>query len=660
MVSGLAALGLLATMGAVGVAALRRLGLGLDPMEHLAYGVSLGTVVASLALLALAFPFGLTTGLVLVVGAACSFVAGFLWADAAPSAVGVAPAWVRGRAWGWSGARGTIRAAWGRVSLLPTLVIGAFVLRWAFLWAGALTYEDDGLWAGQINIWGDWLVHLGDVSSFAYGDNIPPVHPRLGDSPIAYHFLASLTAAAMVKLGMDPASALTLHSFLFSALVALALYAFARRLTRDRPAAALTLALFLLGGGLGWILTAIEIDGSHRVLGTLLDHPWDQASRETVNFRWQNTYFAFIEPQRGYLYGLPLALLVLTLLHAAARRRGRRLFLIAGVIAGLLPLAHLSTLLALALVAPFLVLLAPARRWRPRFARWEIPLPDAGWALFGAAWVAIATPQLFWLQGGERGATAALRVHVGWVAAPDPWWWFWLKNLGWFVPLLALALLDRRLLPAPSRRLLWALMPIFVVANLVVFQPWDWDNHKILVYWFLGVCVLVATLLTRTWRDYSAPVVRCLLVGTVATMVLSGLLLNLQQALGKDRYRLLSTEEVELARQVRAMTPPDALFAIGLQYNHPIPMLSGRRVMMSYPGWLWTQGMDYADQERDLRAIYALDPAAADLLAKYGVDYIVVGPGEQTDLGADPAAFRARFPTLLRTPTYEVFAVDQT
>ena len=64
-----------------------------------------------------------------------------------------------------------------------------------------------GLFAGHVNIWGDWPVHLGIVSSFAYGANFPPEHPRFADHAFAYHYLSDLTAAAPVTLGMDPGRA---------------------------------------------------------------------------------------------------------------------------------------------------------------------------------------------------------------------------------------------------------------------------------------------------------------------------------------------------------------------------------------------------------------------------------------------------------------------
>jgi hypothetical protein len=140
-------------------------------------------------------------------------------------------------------------------------------------------------------------------------------------------------------------------------------------------------------------------------------------------------------------------------------------------------------------------------------------------------------------------------------------------------------------------------------------------------------------------------------------MTLSGSLENLEQLLGGDRQRLLTREEVGLAETVRRVTEPHAIFATGLQHNHPIPMLSGRRVLMSFPGWMWSQGEDTTQRERDLRAILTLAPTAKDLMARYGVDFVVIGPNEKEELSADLEGYRRAFPTTVKTDSYDVFDV---
>jgi hypothetical protein len=619
---------------------LRRIAPFLNTLELVAYGIPFGVVSASLLLLALAWFAGLHPFLVIVVGVTCIVVTLLLWpADVHPGALwGSLP-----RTKGTSGIVAGALLRWpARWELVPVLVISAFVVRWVVLWSGALTTNDEGLWAGHIYIWGDWALHLGDVTSFVYGDNFPPRNTRWAGGPLAYHYLTSLTAAGMVELGLEPATALTLQSFLFSVLLTIGLYSFARRLTLTRGTAVLALVLFLLGGGLGWIVTVIDMNNSHSLWNTLLQKPWDEGRQAAANFRWPNQYFTLIEPQRGYLYGLPLALLIFTLLLNAVQTKEYKSFLLAGIVAGLLPFAHTSTLVAVALVTPFLFLLFPSRQW----------------LLFFAVWIVIAVPQLYLQQGGERGETSALRLQVGWVAAPDNWLWFWLKNLGWFLPLLGFALTDRQLLPQLPKRFLWAFMPIFAITNLIVFRPWDWDNTKFLMYWFLAVCIIVAALVAKIWQQHPGLVIRGLITAVVLSMVLSGLLVNLNQLLGKDRYLLATTEEVQVAAMVRAQTPPHSMFAVGLQHNHPVPMLAGRQVLMSYPGWLYAFGIDYTERERHLRAMYAFAPETLQLLDKYNIDYVVIGPNEREQLGANLEPFRQQFQRIIATPNYEIFAVS--
>ena len=141
-------------------------------------------------------------------------------------------------------------------------------------------------------------------------------------------------------------------------------------------------------------------------------------------------------------------------------------------------------------------------------------------------------------------------------------------------------------------------------------------------------------------------------------MVLSGLLVNYQQLAGKDHNLLLSMEELRVADQVRKLTPAHATFVVSFQHNHPVPVMAGRRVVMSYTGWLFAFGVQYQERERDVRSIYALAPNTAALLQKYNVDYIVIGPGEEQEFKPNVELFRSRYPRIINTENYEIFKVD--
>jgi hypothetical protein len=669
----------LAALGISGVAVLRRLTCQMTTLEKWTYGLPLGNVAWSLVILLLAI-VARRLILPIVIAPAIASVAVALWL------------------WPWgeivtaftSGQKEARKSKQvppspaeqleqffskviTSVGPLAAFVLALFALRWTILWRGALTTNASGLWAGHINIWGDWALHLGDVTSFVYGDNFPPVNSRYLGGPLAYHYLASITAAALVKLGMEPTTALAFHSWFFCLTLLLGLYAFALRLTRDRNAAGLSILLFLFGGTFGWLFRVAAMDKSHDFWGTFWQLPWDRSAANDANYRWPNMFFDLIESQRAYVYGLPLFLLIMTLLMEGQAQRSRRLFVAAGLVAATLPFAHTSTLVALALIVPFLCLFLPLSSFEQSakldlgtrinrvvggmFADYRASF--ANWAIFGAIWVVLSLPQLYLQQGGQRGETSKIRWEQGWIAPPDPWPWFWLKNLGWFVPLLIIGLiLAHKLVDGPARRVIWAIMPTFVFCNLIAFRPWDWDNTKMLFYWFLAVCILVSMLLVRAWREQGTLLVRTLIVGVVVTMILTGVLMNMQQLLGRDRIELLSTEEIQLAQEVRDQTDPRAVFVTGTQHNHPVPVLAGRQVLMSYTGWLFAFGIDYDQRLNDLRAIYALGPDAQGLIDKYGIDYVVIGPGERNEFKPNVAQFRARYgQPFIATGQYEIYKV---
>ena len=374
-----------------------------------------------------------------------------------------------------------------------------------------------------------------------------------------------------------------------------------------------------------------------------------------MHIRFFNPYLAFLMSQRAYLYGLPLAMLMITLLVAAARRRSTRWFVVAGVVGGLLPLAHLPTLLAMAMTVPFLALLLASRPWRDPLHR----IPWTGWIVFGLVWVAVVDPAAAHPAGRRRrapcrpSAPARLGRRAGRVVVvlgqePRP-----VHPARRHRPGRAAGRCRRR-----SNRVLLALMVIFVVANLAVFQPWDWDNHKILVYWFLGLddrgrCPARPRLATAiagspcaSWSPWRSP-----------RWSLSPLLENLDQLEGHMRYRMLEAEQVEMAERLRDATEPDALVVAGMQSHDPVMMLSGRQVLMGYWGQLWVSGIPYEERQREVGEIYKLSAEGDSLIREYGVDYVVIGPDERASLGANEDAYAARFPVAVATDRWRVYDV---
>jgi hypothetical protein len=168
----------------------------------------------------------------------------------------------------------------------------------------------------------------------------------------------------------------------------------------------------------------------------------------------------------------------------------------------------------------------------------------------------------------------------------------------------------------------------FVVPNIVVLQPWVWDNTKFFIFWvLLGSAVAGGVLAGMLRRGRVATIV------AVVALVLLGLSGSLDLMRASDfsvsSVQFTDAGGLKVAEWVRRNTSPAAVFAVADEHNSPIPTLAGRRELIGYPGWLWTYGLaDYVQKGEDDIRILKGDPAALELVRKYGIDYVMIGPQE--------------------------------
>jgi len=82
---------------------------------------------------------------------------------------------------------------------------------------------------------------------------------------------------------------------------------------------------------------------------------------------------------------------------------------------------------------------------------------------------------------------------------------------------------------------------------------------------------------------------------------------------------------------IRDVIPPRAIVLHAPINNHAV-YLTGRRSLFSIGFMAWVHGLNVAGRESDIQRIYAGTPNAKSLIAKYKVDYVVVGPAEHARL----------------------------
>ena len=582
-------------------------GLPLTIEERLAYGTVIGAVAVACADFVLALAFGLGLGTVLL-GLALALAAS-------------APGWWLGRARVGPELADAVER-WRRREPWPLWALLALCWPFTFVLLGrSYQVTAQGLVAGNPGAYADWAAHLTYAGSFAYGHNFPPEFPVDPGHRMAYAFMIDFLAATLVPLGTALTSALVLTSGLLGLAFPPVMYLAGVRIVRSRVAAALAVLVFTLSGGLGFVTIAGDV--SRRGLGVLAHLPVLATQQPKLNnIQWLNPVLAWMVPQRSVLFGFSLALLVMAVLWVALReehRAGWVPFAFAGTLTGLTPAFHLHAYGTIVALGAFWALLTPRRQWAAFFvSALVLGLPVVLWMSTGGA--ATLTPQRWWMADTDGH-------HDGPVL-------FWLKNTGPLVPAMAAAFLWRGVLPPGVALFLAPIWLWFVVPNFLVFQPWDWDNTKFFAYWALFGALAVGALLAHLGR-----------IGAGGRTVAAALAVLLMLAGGLDLARTLDTAVssglftdaagIQAADWVRGHTDPRAVFLVAPAHNEPIPTLGGRRVMIGYGGWLWTYGLaDWDAKSKDAQRMLEGDPETPELLRRYDVSYVVLGPQEVNGLGA--------------------------
>ena len=556
--------------------------------------------------------------------------------------------------------------SWGLLA-----AVGLVALAMGYLFIRAVEVTPDAWLAHYSNTWSDWAFHASAATTFVYGQNLPPQNPLFAGTPFRYPFAPDFASALLIAGGWSIPAALTWPSWAMTMLALSGLILWARRLTGGIGAGLIAVTLTLLGGGLGfWLFFG---DAARLGLIQALTHIPQTYDRPQValhdplaNIQWYNPILSYYLPQRSFVFGSAIALAVLLLVTPplqrtpffawrpaliAIRQSWRKwtlesetvAFVAAGALGGLLPLFHVHSLVVIGLVT----------------GCWALLFPRPAWIGFFAVMLLLAVPRLLMAVPGDPGTPPEHqypRWLVGWMSGTDFPPWFWIKNTGLFWPLLLVALLSPLALNRRARLLIAPFSVVFLVANLIKFQPWDWDNSKLLVFWYLAGAVAVGAVLIRAWR---ATVIGAIGAAVMWLTLVAAGALSLLQFLPPQgpAYIWFSAEDIQLAAQVRQTTPPKAIFVTGEQPNNPIADLAGRSVLMSYPGWLWSQGINYVKREEDLRTIYRGGGGALQLLHHYHIDYVLVGPNEMATLNPNLEYFSTSLRLTLHTANYQVFAV---
>ena len=603
--------------------------------------VGCGFAVAMLAMLpaAWALLFGFTVPAALLAGLCAALAGWWAWRGNTKNfppkkALSVEKSSTAGSEW-----------LWALVACLPALLLTIYLLH-----THVLDYEpaNGAYYTGQSG-YGDIAMHLAFIKNIAVAGKMPPHYSLLaGQEVFGYPFLCESVSSVFLLFGASLKFAYILPCV--PALVSIfgGVWLLARQALGHPGKATFASLLFIYGAGLGFLYFLGSRERFQSIFTGYYTTPTNFVDK---NLRWVNCIADLLVPQRATLMGWALAMPCLYLLYRFAFQGEKHLWLALGLLAGSTPLMQTHSLLMLVIVSA-VYLYQPVRQALETKDK-KLLSPWLGYAAVAGA---LCLPQLFGVIFRQTsGGRGFLQPVFNWVnhGTGESMLWFYTKNLGIVFLLLIPAYLwaDKTL-----RRLFLGGFAVQCISEVVVFQPNYYDNIKLLYFWFLLSCILVAGAIWD-WlaRLKNRPVqvilgTQILLLGT-----LSGIL-----TLGREvvsSYQVFSADGMALAEYVDDNTAPDAVFLTGRQHLNPVASLAGRQILCGSSLYVYFHGMHFAEQDAAVRQLY--EAPSEEMLDQWDVDYVFYSSYERNDYENNEDWYAQRYPVWFQQGEYTVYQITE-
>jgi hypothetical protein len=239
---------------------------------------------------------------------------------------------------------------------------------------------------------------------------------------------------------------------------------------------------------------------------------------------------------------------------------------------------------------------------------------------------------------------------------------FWLVNFGAWVPLVLFfvgitALTVWKQVKGPEFRIsatvafLIAAIAIFLTGYLVKLAPWEWDNIKIIVWAYFIIIPFLWTDLIVQWPVPLRALVYVTLFISGFVTLLGGL------AAGEKGFGIADRGILDGVGGAVKKLPADARYAGWPTWGHPV-LLQGRKMVLGYPGHLWTQGFEFADTNNKLQAMMMGAPDWKELAHSLHARYVFWGREEKTNYAASKRPWERESALVATGEWGAIYAVD--
>lgn len=526
---------------------------------------------------------------------------------------------------------------------IPLVLLGVFTLIFIWLFPKIILIPSEMGWHVGLNSFGDTQFHVAVISSFAYGENIPPQNPLFSGVFFSYPFIADFFSAILIKIGNSLRLSMLIPTIIFSLSIVYLIFFLTKRFAKSVTATISALIFFFFNGGIEfWYF--IQNNKGSSLFKSLLFLNKDYTHIFEENMHFTNIISGFLEQERSLLFGLPIFIIVLLFLFDERNKKSITTPLIlGGILYGLLPLTHSHAFFILTAVvgwyAAFDILFSKNKK--------EIIKKWLGFFIPG---VIMALPQILCIFPQVFEATGGfVHQYWGWMKKPEEQWFiYWFKTVGPIFILVPLALISSKV----SSFLKFLFLPfliIFLAANIWIFQPYNFDNVKFFIFVLLGSSIFAGIFLAKWWNE--GKIAKIIIILILLFSSISGLLSIWAEP--KPHNLLYSKEDLGAADFIRNNIENRAIFLTGPQHSSPV-LLAGRKILMGYQGYLWVHGINYSEREKDIKNMYQGNRL---LLDKYNVSYIFLDHEANRAYQPNKIYLDQNFSVIFESLNYKIYKV---
>lgn len=467
---------------------------------------------------------------------------------------------------------------------------------------------DKGLYS-RGSAYGDLPFHLNIISSFVHGCNyrrrsmfdiksVFYANTKL-TYPILVNFLSSVLISSF-KLSLKNSIFFPSLPMVFSIFILLA--SIVKNFTKRSTALYLSPWLFMFMSGRGIFMSLNE--KNMKDMNADFAQYWG-CERSSY---WLHPLLNVIIPQRLSLFGIPVSFSYLVVMTKADFSRLKP-FVLAGLIIALMP-----QLQAHACIAAFEWTLAYGVihfPWKNPKKWWE---QIRCYLTLGFFSLSLSVPQLMTFLS-DTNSSGFFFLEPIWVESKTDYFTLWWDGLFIFWAIstfLGIFILTKE-------QLVQYIPPMFVyvVSNLMHYQPWNVDNSKVFYAGWVPFAVAVVANYFAFLMDRDSSLLDVMTYVLLAACNMSG-------AYAVYRVHNITAPQWETAdfnteyvdvfvNSLLRISDPNDVFLADSIHNHPIATLGGRQVLTGYLGWLITRNINFTERINETKKFMeSLDPSYMD------------------------------------------------